>query len=115
MKNNTNQSISKKERKFKWKEAKKVIKNGKKGAYQNILIAYLPSQTWKFRINLTKNIKPAVRRNRIKRIIREIYRLSKPQFTHPFKVVFTVIEFEENIDFHEFKSKYIELLQNAQN
>lgn len=115
MKHNKNETISKQERNFKWKNAKKVINNGKKGTYKNILFAFQPSDEWKFRINLTKQVKPAVRRNYIKRIIREVYRTSKPHFNKQFQVVFTVINNCNNINFANFKSKYLKSLKNADN
>ena len=111
----SNKSISKKERKFKWNDAKEVIKNGKKVKYQNILIAFQKSKEWRLRINITKNIKPAVFRNHIKRIIREVYRTSKPILNSPHQVVFTVLEGQKQLDFHDFKKKYIDLIRNNAN
>lgn len=108
-------TISKKERNLKWKEAKSIIRTGHKGSHKNILIAFQKSEQWRFRINLTKKVKPAVIRNHYKRIIREVYRTSKPIIKQPYKIVFTVLNNKEDLDFHEFKKKYLELFSNANN
>jgi len=108
-------TISKRERSLKWKEASTIIKKGRKGSYKNILFAFQKSGQWGFRINLTKNVKPAVTRNHYKRIIREVYRTSKPIIEHPYKIVFTVLNSNEKVNFHEFKEKYLELFSNANN
>jgi len=100
-------SINAYERKLSWKEAKKIIKKGNKHKYGPILIAIKKSQEWRFRINLKKEVKPAHKRNYIKRVIREVYRTSKPKIDDPHIVVFTVLNNIPDLDFHEFKNEYL--------
>lgn len=55
-----------------------------------VVVNIVPSKQWGLAILFRRKIETAVARNRIKRKIRELYRLSKPQFSSPKTVIFTI-------------------------
>lgn len=78
-----------KERKLKYKsEIDLLFQKGKWRTHQNLRLIFLPTaENTGFRIGVSvskRNFKRAVDRNRIKRLLREIYRLNRPAFEQVF-------------------------------
>lgn len=63
------------------------LKRARSGA---IIISIIPGDNWKMAILIKKCVGMAVRRNRIKRKIREAYRKTKPYISTPFLIIFSV-------------------------
>ncbi|MFQ6002322.1 MAG: ribonuclease P protein component [Candidatus Zixiibacteriota bacterium] len=84
-----NCGFPKKIRVKKGSEFDQIIKKGSKKLGENIVLYRLRSsdEGQKFGIKITKGIKGAVKRNRIKRIIRETLRKNKDKFDPDEKVV----------------------------
>jgi ribonuclease P protein component len=87
-----NRGFPKKIRVKKESEFNQIIKRGAKKSGENITLFRLrsPDEGQKFGIKLSKGIKGAVKRNKIKRIIRETLRKNKDQFDPNEKVVVVV-------------------------
>jgi len=73
-------------------EFDQIIKNGAKKFGENIVLYRLLSleEGQKFGIKISKGIKGAVKRNKIKRIVREILRKNKDKFDANEKVVVVI-------------------------
>jgi len=56
----------------------------------SIIISMIPGNNWEMAILIKKCSGIAVRRNRIKRKIREAYRKTKPYISTPFSIIFSV-------------------------
>ncbi len=64
-----------------------LFEKGKWKTHQKLRLAYLPLEEEKRKIGVSvskRYFKKAVDRNRIKRLLREVYRLNKPLFTETF-------------------------------
>ncbi len=64
-----------------------------------VVVNITPNKQWRLAILFRRKIDTAVARNRIKRKIREIYRLSKPQLSSPKTIIFTVYGSPDEKDF----------------
>jgi ribonuclease P protein component len=73
-------------------EFNQIIKNGDKKSGKDVTLFRLPSpdEGQKFGIKISRGMKGAVKRNKIKRIIRETLRKNKDQFDPNEKVVVLV-------------------------
>jgi ribonuclease P protein component len=87
-----NYGFPKKIRVKKESEFNQIIKNGAKKSGENITLFRLRSQDegQKFGIKISRGMKGAVKRNKIKRIIRECLRKNKDKFDPNEKVVLLV-------------------------
>nr|HID59079.1 ribonuclease P protein component [Desulfobacterales bacterium] len=81
-------SFSKAERILKRSEFKRLSARGKRIYSGHFLIIYRPNHLKRTRLGITvsKNVGCAVTRNRIKRIIREYFRLNKALFQHAYDI-----------------------------
>ncbi|MEO0094789.1 MAG: ribonuclease P protein component [candidate division WOR-3 bacterium] len=69
------------------KEIKDLFSNGERFSLKNLVIIYKPDTETKAGFFASGNIKSAVKRNRVKRILREAYRIHKEIFMG-LKVIF---------------------------
>ncbi|PIS30845.1 MAG: hypothetical protein COT43_00805 [Candidatus Marinimicrobia bacterium CG08_land_8_20_14_0_20_45_22] len=74
-----------------WNIRQRLINTHKAVRFDSILISVVPFETWKLSVSIRRNIKGSVRRNRIKRIIREAFRNSRGHFDKPVAMIFTVL------------------------
>ncbi len=74
-----------------WNIRQRLINTHKAIRFENMLISVVPYETWKLSISIRRNIKGSVQRNRIKRVIREVFRNSHDHFNQPVAMVFTVL------------------------
>lgn len=56
----------------------------------SVIITIIPSQKWEMAVLVKKSVGNAVRRNQIKRKIREAYRQAKPLIITPFSIIFSI-------------------------
>ncbi|MCK4295851.1 MAG: ribonuclease P protein component [Candidatus Marinimicrobia bacterium] len=100
--------LRKSERLVDWKKHFLAISRIKPVKYDSILISAFPQDKWELSIVIKKDVKGAYKRNRIKRIIREVYRTTKPFFSKPMAVLFTVKSNPKNLSYHELQAVIIE-------
>jgi ribonuclease P protein component len=110
-------SFKKQERLRKKQEYEKVFKEGiiVKDAFFNIYILK-DDKTTKIGLSVTRKIKKATQRNRIKRLLREVYRLNKDKLACNAKIV--IVAKEKCIllieDFKAIQEKILKLFKKAQ-
>jgi len=71
--------------------------------YHSVTIVAAPQEKWEMMIVLRKRVGNAVKRNLVKRIIRETYRTTKPLVKTPYGIIFSVTKNTEGLNFREFK------------
>jgi len=89
-----------------------VLKNGKKNLGSFIFIFYLLSTEKKIGFAVSKKVKKAVKRNRLKRLLREIYRLNQDLF--PDNYHYVLLANGASDDFHVLKKEVIKLLRKIE-
>lgn len=97
-------NLPKCERNLDWKTRQSLISSNKAIDYDNMLITITPYETYKLSIYIRKNVKGACERNRIKRIIREVYRNARPFFNTPTAVVITVLSLPTHLKYNDLYS-----------
>ena len=80
-----------------------IISTGKKINLKHLVIFYKGSERSQIGILLSRRIKKAVERNRIKRYIREAYRLTKHKIKHPKQIIFLLKSSSRDFNFKYFK------------
>lgn len=104
---NTEKTI-KKNHHFKW-----IIKKGKKSNKKTVrvFITHNKGNKNKLGIAIKKNIKSAVLRNRVKRVIREIYRLEENKLRKHFNIIICfnteIVNFDEI--YNDIKNAFFDL------
>lgn len=94
------------------KEWDEVIKKGERSFTHNLLLLRLKTAEKgnKFGITLSSALKGAVKRNRIKRVLREILRRNKDRFLPGEKVILIYRSKEKEISYHEILNEFSGLL-----
>jgi ribonuclease P protein component len=121
-----NCGFPKKIRVKKGSEFDQIIKEGSKKSGENIVLYRLcsPDEGQKFGIKIARGIKGAVKRNKIKRIIRETLRKNKDKFDPHEKVVVLFrspskgtnrVAHTKEIDFGKLKCEFCTLREELEN
>ena len=87
-----------------------TLKNGAYFKYKNIIVSHLSQDRWEFAILISRGLKGAINRNRIKRIIREAYRTAKPLIDEPSALIFRVHNPATQISFKELQNQLAQAL-----
>lgn len=103
-------SLTKNERIRKTSEFKRIFSEGKRYQTENFLIILHPNQYERRRLGIvvSKKIGKAVVRNRIKRLLREFFRLNKPKFPESSDLLFVV---KKRLEKPNYTSVYNELIE----
>ncbi|MCK4404477.1 MAG: ribonuclease P protein component [candidate division Zixibacteria bacterium] len=94
-------------------EFKRIIENGTKKKSENLIVFRLQVadiEGQKFGIKIARGIKKAVRRNEIKRVIREVLRKSKEKFDTNESVVVLCKSTAGGVDLHRLKDELENLI-----
>jgi ribonuclease P protein component len=91
------------------KEWDEVIKKGERSFSHNLLLLRLKTAEKgnRFGVALSSALKGAVKRNRIKRILREILRKNKHRFVQGEKIILIYRSKEKNISYHETLNEFL--------
>ena len=84
------------------KDFSRVFKEGKRIFSDSLTLIYLPSKELKMGVAVSKKHGGSVKRNRIKRLIRESFRSFSPEKMKNFFFVF-IPKIKDEYDFHVFK------------
>lgn len=97
-------------RKKEWQE---VVKNGERLSGKNFSILRLRTEEEKakFGIGIRSGIKGAVKRNRIKRVLREIVRKNKEKFSPGEKIILIYRSREVEIGYQELLNEFLNLVK----
>ena len=95
------------------KEFEEVVKKGEKKVGFRVVIYRLRENgsSLKFGIRVGKNIRKAVKRNRIKRILREILRKNKEKFSSQEKILIIYKSSDEDVTTEELQKEIFDLLR----
>ncbi len=83
-----------------------VFQKGKAVHKSHTILFYLKAQEKKVGFTVAKRVRTAVHRNKLKRKLREIYRLNKSIF--PEKFHFILLAKGTSFDFHELKAQILQ-------
>ena len=83
------------------KDFNKVFKEGKRLFSESLTLVYLPSKELKVGFAVSKKHGESVKRNRIKRLVRESFRSFSPEKMKNFFFVF-IPKIKDEYDFHVF-------------
>jgi ribonuclease P protein component len=113
--NFSNQNIKKDERIRRFLEFKKIFKYGKRIEDKRFVIYFLKNDEniSRFSIVVGRRIGKAVIRNRIKRIIREIYRKNKRVFGKKMDWIFIAKGQWERIEYNYIESLLIDFINDS--
>jgi ribonuclease P protein component len=104
-------SLGKGEKLLKTPEFKRVLRNGERQSTKHFKVFFFLNQTHKQRLGITasKKVGNAVKRNRIKRILREFFRLHKTCFPASSDILFIAKQGADQLDYSGL-SKELEVL-----
>jgi ribonuclease P protein component len=104
----------KEERISNWSQIRYILSQMEPIKFDTVDIYSLPQKEWGLAIVLKKTVKGACNRNKIKRIIREAYRTTKPAYEKPRVFVFVVSSIPESISYNELKNFMIKHFANKE-
>jgi len=94
--------LSKSERIRGKKLISEILHSGKRINLGHLIIYYKNSERNKIGVLISKKVKGAVVRNRIKRLIKEAYRVNKYEIKKPKQIIFLIRKFNNNYSFSYF-------------
>jgi len=90
----------------------KLFRKGNKTFSRSMVILYLPSAETRFGLSVSKKHGNSVKRNRIKRILREAFFRIRGEINRPLSIVF-IPKVQETYSFHAFLSEMRDALKKA--
>ena len=104
-------SLGKGEKLLKAPDFKRVLRNGERQSTKHFKVFFFLNQTHKQRLGITasRKVGNAVKRNRIKRILREFFRLHKTCFPASSDILFIAKQGADQLDYSGL-SKELEVL-----
>jgi len=95
------------------KEWEEIIKKGERVFGQNLLLLRLKTEEkrTKFGIGIGSGLKGAVKRNRIKRVLKEVIRKNKKNFFPGEKVILIYRSKEKDIGYKEILNEFLSLVK----
>lgn len=108
-------SLKKSEHLRKNSDFKKVYSKGRSCADHFIVLFILPNDLGKNRIGLSVSAKvgKATKRNRVKRLFREVYRLNKDKLIQGIDLIFLARKDATKLDFHKMERSILRLYKRA--
>lgn len=108
-------SLRKSEHLRKNSDFKKVYSKGKSCADHFLVLFVLPNDLGRNRIGLSvsKKIGKAIKRNRVKRLFREVYRLNKDKLIQGFDLIFLARKDAIKLDFPKMERSILRLYKRA--
>ncbi|MCS7250261.1 MAG: ribonuclease P protein component [candidate division WOR-3 bacterium] len=95
------------------KEIEELKKKGKAVGNEYLTIIYLPKEKRKVLFSCEKSIKKAVKRNKLRRRLREIYRTNKECFKENYYFWIIGKERALELSYNELKEKVLTLMKNV--
>jgi len=107
--------FGKHERLLSTKEYKRIYLEGKKVVNKSAVLYYAHNRLSYCRLGITVSRKMgnAVRRNRVKRLLREAFRLNKHRLKSGYDLVVVVREKAMDLPFREIESKLLQMYEKA--
>lgn len=108
-------SLRKSEHLRKSSDFKKIYSKGKSCADHFVVLFVLPNDLGRNRLGLSvsKKIGKAVKRNRIKRLFREVYRLNKDKLSQGLDLIFLARKDAIKLDFPKMEKSILRLYKRA--
>src|SRR5262245_24343288 len=102
------ESFSRKHRLSKSSDFKRIFSKGKRTATPLFVIYSLPNRLpfSRLGIQVKSRIGTAVRRNRIKRVVREVFRKAKEGWKEPYDIIFIAEKGMVNVPFKPFEAEF---------
>ena len=94
-------------------EFKKVFSEGNRCSNGILTVYFLKHEIRKAGFVVRRAVRPVVRRNRLKRLLREIYRRNKVNVPEDFAVVVIAGEKASELSFGEIEKSFLKLVKRA--
>jgi len=109
------ETFSRENRLRKSSDFQRIFSRGKRIATRNFVIYLLPNRLPSSRlgIQVKARIGPAVRRNYIKRMVREIFRKMKHEFRQSFDFIFIAETGMREMEYHLFETQFRKALETC--
>lgn len=92
------------------KEFQRIFEKGKRGFSAHLTILYLPSEQMKMGICVSKKHGKSVQRNRVKRLIREIFRLHHEEMKENYSYVI-LPKVAEEYDYKTLEKEFLYIIK----